>query len=435
VSARRLIVGRAAGWAGGIAAALIFAVGATACAPAPQPVPTQAPSVDDDRGPIVLAVPDDSAATWSELATTWNEAHPGEPITLRVLSGDETRRHNELAAAGEAGSGEFTLMAVERSWVPQFAEAGWLAELPSAEFPTDGLSAAAVAAGTYSGKLYGYPLTADAGLLYYRKDLLSGAKIKAPQSWAELTAACDKILAQAHGGLGCYGLGLRPTESLTTAVAEAVDSAGGQLVDGAGKPALDTAAATSGVGWLADSVHDGTIDNDALNWGDDEAAQAFLAGDLVFLRSWSSTWSRAQSGGSSMAGRVGVTTLVGPKGAGVPTAGGLSLALATNARNQGTAADVMRWLASEPIQRQLLADGGLAPVRDSLLADQSLAAEQPQLATVSAAINTSRPLPVTTHYTEFSTILSEVLYPVVQGKAEVAKTLPGLQGRLTELLK
>jgi maltose-binding protein MalE len=82
-----------------------------------------------------------------------------------------------------------------------------------------------------------------------------------------------------------------------------------------------------------------------------------------------------------------------------------------------------------------LTRGGLAPVRDSLYTDQELAKQQPQLATVTAAIKVARPLPVTTHYAEFSTTLSEVLYPVVQGSAEASKTLPGLQTRLAELLK
>ncbi|MBA3020717.1 extracellular solute-binding protein [Propionicimonas sp.] len=435
--AERLVVGRGIRWGLAAGLALAFGLSATACVPAPQPVPTDTASISSERGPIVLAIPDDSAATWTHLVRVWNEAHPSEPITLRVLSADETRRHNELVAAGEAKSGEFSLLAVDRAWIPQFAEAGWLAELPAAEFPTDGLQAAAVSAGTYGGALYAYPLTADAGVLYYRKDLLAAAKVKPPTTWAELASACDKVLAQTRGGPGCYGQGLQSSESLTIAVAEAIDSAGGELVTEAGVPGLDTPAATTGVEWLAEAVQDGSIDSDALGWDDDEAARAFVAGDLVFVRGWSRTWNLAQQGdgSSKVYGRVGVAALVGPTGAAVPTAGGLSLGLATHARNQATAADVMRWLASDPIQREALTRGALAPVRDSLYTDQGLLKEQPQLTTVAAAIKVARPLPVTTHYAEFSTTLSEVLYPVVQGSAQASKTLPGLQTRLAELLK
>jgi len=393
--------------------------------------------VQAERGPIMLAISGDPAGVWAQLALTWNLAHPAEPITLQVLSADATARHSELADAGRTKSGQYTVMALDPTWISEFASNGWLAELPEAEFPTAGLLPAAVSAGTYEGKPYGYPVATDAGVLYYRSDLLAAAKVKPPKTWAELTDACDKILAQQRAGVRCYGTGLESSESLTVNVAEAIDSAGGELVTAGGQPGLDTSKAAAGLRWLDGAVSDGTIPNAALGWDDEQAAEAFTDGGLVFLRGWSGTWSSAQaSGGSSkVAGRVGVTQLVGSSGLAVPTSGGYELSISSFARNQGTAADVIRWLASEPIQRELFVDGGVAPVRESLYADAALIKQQPYLATVATAVKAAKARPVSVHYAELSVAVQEAISPVLQGKAEVAKVLPSLQAKLVELLK
>jgi multiple sugar transport system substrate-binding protein len=327
-------------------------------------------------------------------------------------------------------------MALDPTWIPEFASNGWLTELPEAEFPTAGLLPAAVNAGTYQGKPYGYPVATDAGVLYYRSDLLAAARVKPPKTWAELSAACDKVFAQQHGGVRCYGTGLQSSESLTVNVAEAIDSAGGELVTAGGQPGLDTSKAAAGLRWLDGAVSDGTIVTASLGWDDEEAAQAFTDGGLVFLRGWSSTWSSAQASGSSkVVGRVGVTQLVAPYGLAVPASGGYELSISSFARNQGTAADVIRWLASEPIQREFLATGAVAPARESLYTDAALLKQEPYLANLAVAVKAARARPVSVHYAELSVAVQEAIYPVLQGKAEVAKVLPTLQAKLVDLLK
>lgn len=384
-----------------------------------------------------MAVPDSGAVMWSKVASAWNVAHPGEPITVRVLSADANVRHNQLADAGRAGSGEFTVMALDPTWIPEFAGNKWVAELSAAQFPTEGLQPTAVSLSTSQGGLYGYPVTVDAGLLYYRKDLLSSVKATVPQTWSELVRSCTQVQPQPHGQLGCYGVGLQPSESLTIATAEAVDSAGGQLVTAAGEPALDTSQAKAGVAALADAVNDGTVAAGALGWGDDEAAQAFTDGHLVFVRGWAGTWSRSQAtdGSSRVAGRVGVAPLVGVAGRGVPAFGGLTMAVSADARNRATADDVLRWLASAEAQRLLVADGSAGPALSALYADQALVKQYPYLTTLAAAIKDARPLPVTEHYADASTAIQTAIAPVLEGKSEVDRSLSDLQARLAGLLK
>ena len=54
---------------------------------------------------------------------------------------------------------------------------------------------AIVANNTVDGKLLGMPFFTDAGLLYYRKDLLEKYKLKPPETWDDLVAAAKTVMA------------------------------------------------------------------------------------------------------------------------------------------------------------------------------------------------------------------------------------------------
>ena len=60
---------------------------------------------------------------------------------------------------------------------------------------------------TIDGKLLAMPWFTDAGLMYYRKDLLEKYKVPAPTTWEEMTAAAQKIQdgERAAGNKDMYG--------------------------------------------------------------------------------------------------------------------------------------------------------------------------------------------------------------------------------------
>jgi multiple sugar transport system substrate-binding protein len=399
------------------------------------PAETTTTAVWTERGPITFAVAGDSSGVWAQLIATWNKTHANEQVTLRELSTDPKQRHDELATAAKASRGEFAVTALDSAWLPEFASNDWLASLATADFPTTGLLASSVSAASYQGTTYGLPVTADVGVLYYRKDLLAAAGVKAPTSWDELKYACDKVLAT-HSNLNCYGTGLRSAQSLTTAASEAIYSAGGDLVGTDATSTVDSTAAVAGVSWLAAAANKGTIPSAALGWQDDQVAKSFADGKLVFARGWTTSWSTYQaSSGSTVVGRVGVVQLPGQSGVGVAASAGLQLTVSKNARNGATAADFMRWLDTDEVQRKLVTQGSFAPVVETLYTNAEMIKVQPNLTTVAAALKTAKAAPVTVHYAEMSAAMSDAIYPVVEGKAEAAKVLPDLQSKLTGLLK
>ena len=86
------------------------------------------------------------------------------------------------------GNSPYDLVLMDIVWVPKFAAAGWLMPLD------DRISAPELAeflrgdvnGGRYQGKLYRMPFRSDAGMLYYRKDLLEQAGYEPPETYAQL---------------------------------------------------------------------------------------------------------------------------------------------------------------------------------------------------------------------------------------------------------
>ncbi len=94
------------------------------------------------------------------------------------------------------------------------------------------------------GKLVAMPWFADAGLLYYRKDLLEKYNRPAPQTWADLTATAQTIQEgeRKAGRAEFWGFVWqgRAYEGLTTNALEWVAShGGGTIVDGKGEVTIN----------------------------------------------------------------------------------------------------------------------------------------------------------------------------------------------------
>jgi trehalose/maltose transport system substrate-binding protein len=99
---------------------------------------------------------------------------------------------------------------------------------------------AIVANNTVGGKLVAMPWFTDAGVLYYRKDLLSKYNEKAPTTWAELTATAQKVMdgerKAGNADMQGFVFQAKATEGLTCDAVEWVSSyGGGNIVDGTGK--------------------------------------------------------------------------------------------------------------------------------------------------------------------------------------------------------
>ncbi|MFD0267288.1 ABC transporter substrate-binding protein [Streptomyces sp. NPDC127106] len=387
---------------------------------------------DGARGPLTLATAGDLTGYLSPLLADWNEGHPDERVTLVELpdSADETRA--QMISELRSGGNRFDVLNIDVAWTSEFAAAGWISPLERSRFPLDSFLKPVVDTATFDGRLYAVPYVTNAGLLYYRKDVLDQEGEQPPRTWAEL-ARQARTIAPRHGLDGHAGQFL-PYEGLTVNVTEAVHSAGGSILrDEGARVAVDSDAARAGLRFLADGVRDGWIPREALGWKEEESRQAFQDGRLLFLRNWPYMYANASDGGSKVAGRFAAVPLPGAEGPGASVLGGSNLAVSSRARHPATAADLISYLTSEPVQRKVLTQGSLPPVRAALYEDPELIRAYPYLPTLRQSVLSAVPRPKSPRYDQVSIAVQAVAQDLMalrqspeQSVARLARELEAL---------
>ncbi|GHD97573.1 ABC transporter substrate-binding protein [Streptomyces alanosinicus] len=388
------------------------------------------------RGPLTLATAGDLTGYLAPLLQGWNRTHPGEKVTLVELPDSADETHAQMTTDLRGGDrGRFDVLNIDVNWTSEFAAAGWIRPLPRQRFPLGTFLPPVVGTATYEGRLYAVPYVTNAGLLLYRKDILDKEGVPPPRTWAELERDARTIAPKY--GLDGYAGQFLPYEGLTVNAAEAVYSAGGSILGDEGtRVTVDSAAAREGIGFLARGIRRGWIPKAALTWKEEESKQAFQDGGLLFLRNWPYAYAVASAKGSAVAGKIGAVPLPGPGGPGTSVLGGSDLAVNSHARHPDSAARLIAYLASAPVQRQVLTRGALPPVRAALYEDPALVRRFPYLPTLRTAVLSAAPRPKSAHYDQVSLVVQAVVHDALTGREtpaaavrRLARELAAISGR------
>src|SRR5215831_3884219 len=200
-----------------VAAVLAAAVALAACAP----VPSAAVASLSGIGPITFATGQlDTSSYLPALLAQWNLAHPRQQVTLIKLPNEADDQHAQLVANLQTRSGRYDVMSLDVIWTAEFAANGWIVPINPELFPLADFLRPSVATASYAGRLYAVPFTSNAGLLYYRSDILAAAHAAPPRTWAQL-ARLSSTVAPRYGLAGYAGQ-FAPYEGLTVNFAEAV---------------------------------------------------------------------------------------------------------------------------------------------------------------------------------------------------------------------
>jgi len=389
------------------------------------------------RGPITFATGKDTSGNMQKLVDTWNGDHPDQKVTINELPESADEQRNQMIQNAQVKSDAFTVLNLDVVWTSEFAANRWITELPQNEFDLKNFIKPAVDTATYFNKLYAVPVYSDGGMLFYRKDLLQKAGITdPPKTWDEMKSDCDKVKAlPGNSKMSCYAGQFDKYEGLTCNFSEAVQSAGGTVVDKDGKPTADSDAAKAGLNFLVDGIKSGEFPKASVTYQEETSRRAFQAGELIFHRQWPYIWNLANAtdGTSKVAGKFDVAPLPGKDGPGVSTLGGHNFAISSFAKNKATALDFIKFFSSEENEKSNLLATSQAPTRSDLYDDKELIAKFPYLPTLKASITTAVPRPKVVKYPEVTAAIEEAAYGAMNGQKSVDQALSDLQSKLTQL--
>lgn len=387
-------------------------------------------------GPITLVQGKDTSGFVQQILDEWNAAHPEAKATLIELPESADAQRQQMIQNAQARSNAYDVLVVDNVWTAEFAANRWVMQLPEDEFDFENFLEPAVDTARYRDNLYAAPIYSDGGLLYYRKDLLDASGVAAPATWDEMLAACATVKAQpANAALGCYAGQFDKYEGLTVNFSEAVQSAGGSILDDSGKPTVNTEEAKEGLRFLSDGVTNQNIPAAAVTYQEEEGRRAFQDGQLIFHRQWPYQYALANAtdGSSQVAGKFGIAPLPGKDGPGVSTLGGHNFAVSAFGENKATALDFIKFFASKESQESNLLATSQAPTRTALYEDAELLAQFPYLTTLKESILTAVPRPQAVAYGDVTVAMQEAAYGAMNGDLSVDDALAELQTKLEEL--
>lgn len=259
-----------------------------------------------------------------------------------------------------------------------------LADLkPALGKATKGMFPALVRNNSVDGRLVAIPWYIDAGVLYYRRDLLEKYGLRPPETWAEMTRAAAAIQAKerASGNRRIWGYVFqgKAYEGLTCNMLEWVVSRnGGRFVDDDGTITANNPRAVAALSRASRWV--GTISpRGVLNYDEEASRGVFQTGNAVFMRNWPYAWALAQGESSPIRGKVGVIALPkgGTSGTHAGTLGGWQLAVSRYSRHREEAIDLVRYLTSAQVQKERAIRGAYNPTIIGLYKDKDILAANP----------------------------------------------------------
>ncbi len=301
---------------------------------------------------------------------------------------------------------------------------------------------AIVANNTVGGKLLAMPWFTDAGLMFYRKDLLEKYGVKAPQTWEEMAAAARKIQdgERTAGNADFQGFVFQAKayEGLSCDAVEWISSYnGGNIVNDKGEITVNNPNAAKALKTAASWI--GTIaPQGVLNYAEEEARGVFQNGNAAFMRNWPYAWSLGNGADSKIKGKIGVMPLPkgGADGKNAATLGGWQLAVSKYSGNPDAAASLVMYMTSPEVQKERAIKGSYNPTIASLYKDRAVLDANPFFGSLYDVFTSAVPRPATAtgaKYPEVSAAFWNATHDVLSGKASAEDSLKKLEAKLTQV--
>ena len=378
-----------------------------------------------------------------EAADLYMQEHPNVEIKIFDVPDSTTARFIIYLKKLTAGESDIDLYQIDVIWPGEMAEhfvdlyQYGAQESAGEHFPE------LIQNNTVDGRLVAMPWFTDAGLLYYRTDLLEKyGYAEPPKTWDELeemakTIQDGEVSAGKENFWGFVWQG-NIYEGLTCDALEWVKSHdGGTFIDIDKTVTINNPNALKAleraknwIGYISPPAVTGFMEEDARRWWE--------SGNAVFMRNWPYVYGMATQDVSPVKGKFDVAPLPGAEpGTGVATLGGWQLAVSKYSEHVDIAADVALFMTSKEIQKMRAIKGAYNPTISSLYQDPEVLQAVPFFGSLyDVFVNAvARPSSQTApQYSQATQFIFTAVHDILTGQKRTQDALDALQIDLEDLL-
>lgn len=364
--------------------------------------------------------------------------NPDIVVTVIPMPNSSTERHDLYVTYLAAGESDPDVLMLDVIWPPEFAP--YLEDLTDDYdyFELDEFLPGTVKSVTVNGRIVAIPWFTDAGLLYYRKDLLEKYGYKhPPETWDELVEMAQKI-SKAEGIHGFVWQGAR-YEGLVCDFMEYVWSFGSDVLDDNGKVIIDNPKAVQALQFMVDLIYKYKISPEGvITYMEEEARRIFQNGEAVFMRNWPYAWALINSPDSPVKDKVGVVPLPkGPGGRHAATLGGWSLGINvySSEKEKEAAKKLIKFLTNYEQQLFKALNAGQNPTRKAVYKDPKLKEAIPFMVELFDVFINALPRPRAANYSEISDVIQRYVHAALTKQITPEKAIKEMARELKMLLE
>jgi ABC-type glycerol-3-phosphate transport system substrate-binding protein len=377
----------------------------------------------------------------NEQVEMFMEENPDITVNILPMPNSSTDRHDLYVTYLASGTPDPDVLFLDVIWPAEFAP--FLVDLTDDYdyFGLDGFFPGTVASNTVEGRLVSVPWFTDAGILYYRKDLLDKYGYDVPETWDELYSIA-KDISEKEGIEGFVWQGAR-YEGLTCDVMEFVHSFGGEIMK-EGEVVVDDPKYydnnVAAITFMDKLIEDGVSPAGVTTYMEEEGRRVFQNGDAVFMRNWPYAWPLVNAPESPVAGKVGITVLPKgpePDGRNSATLGGWNLGINANSSPAEIEASkkLVKFLVSKEQQVYKAVHAGQTPTLIEAYNDPRTIEANDFYADLLDVFLNAEPRPISPIYAEISYEIQVAVHEVLTQQAEPEEALNNLAENLKAIVE
>ncbi len=383
----------------------------------------------------------DASGSLQKLIDRFNGRHRDEiKVTWRKAAAASADYFEQIKTQLQAGESTVDVIGGDVIWPAQFAAQGYVLDLSdrfTLEMRKRHLESP-LQATQYDGKTWAVPWFTDAGMFYYRKDLLQKSGFsEPPETWDEMKRMVEKIRSDSGIRYGYVFQGAQDEGGVVDAL-EHVWNAGGDVLEG-DRVVIDSPESAEGLALRRSMITEGIAPKASGDYTTQESQAIFTNGDAVFMRNWTFVYGLLGSPETSKIkpDQVDISTIPVAE-AGKESFSGLGgWNFLVNAASEDKLDEIwtfIEFMSSSESQKAFALESARLPTLKALYEDEEVLKKVPVAALGKESLENTRPRPGSPYYSDMSLVMAEHFNEALKGSAPVGEALRQMQGELQDIV-